>query len=128
MPEAAELERAWGAIGDPKLSAQLRPKGPYTAADCVVHLSVWQEKANARQRDAIDRAAKAWRAALVREFDGDEQEADQMIGSSANPLAATPRPLRQAAAAWCVAHAGRDEPERLSRSIAAFKLGSRRVA
>lgn len=104
-PPREVLERAWRGIDDPQLAAQLRPDGPFGPADCVVHMGVWREQANARQRAAIDRAAKAWRAALVREYEGDEQSADQMIGSSVNPLADTPPPLRQAAAAWCVAHA-----------------------
>jgi hypothetical protein len=109
-PPSEELERAWQAIGDPQLAAQLRPEAPFAAADCVVHLSVWREHANARQRTAIDRATKAWRVELVREFDGDEDAADQMIGSSVNPLADTPAPMRQAAAAWCIAHAPAGQP------------------
>jgi hypothetical protein len=104
-PPHAVLESAWHAIADPQLAAQLRPEGPFGAADCVVHLGVWRKHATARQRAAINRAAKAWRAALAREFEGDKQAADQMIASSVNPLAGTPPPLRQAAAAWCVAHA-----------------------
>jgi hypothetical protein len=104
-PPRAVLERAWHGIEDPQLAAQLPPNGPFAPADCVVHLRKWRAQGNARQQAAIDRAAKAWRAALVREGDGDQAYADQMIASSVNPLAATPPPLRQAAAAWCVAHA-----------------------
>jgi hypothetical protein len=71
-------------------------------------MGVWRKHANTPQRAAIDRADKAWRAALVHEFESDEQGAEQMIASSVNPLAETPVPLRQAAAAGCVAHAPED--------------------
>lgn len=104
-PSHTVLERAWRSIGDPQLAAQLRPEGPFAPAACVVHLGVWRAHATAAQRVAIDRASDAWRSAVRAEFGGSEIEAQQMIASSVNPLADTPAPLRQAAAAWCVAHA-----------------------
>jgi hypothetical protein len=105
-PPRAELERAWRGIDDPQLAAQLRPGRPFDAVDCVVHLGVFHEQqATPAQRNAIERASQAWRAEVVRESDGVDEYAEQMIGSSVNPLADTPPLLRQAAAAWCVAHA-----------------------
>jgi hypothetical protein len=102
-PPRAVLERAVRSIHDPQLAAEVRPGRRYGAADCVVLLALYRPHANAAQRKAIDRAKKAWRAAVVRELG--ETDAEQMIGSSVNPLVPTPLPLRQAAAAWCAAHA-----------------------
>jgi hypothetical protein len=105
IPTPEVLAEAWAGIADPQLAAQLRPEGPFAPADCVVHLGIYRPLASPKQRIAIDRAGKAWRAAVVREFEGSETEAAQMIASSVNPLADTPPVLRQAAAAWCVANA-----------------------
>jgi hypothetical protein len=99
------LERALASIHDPLLARQVRPDQEYDAADCIVFLGLYRPTATAEQRKAIDRASKAWRGSLVRNMG--ETDAQQMIGSSVNPLTPTPAPLRQAAAAWCVANAPR---------------------
>jgi hypothetical protein len=103
MPPCRLLESALRSIEDPLLAAEVSPGRDYGAADCVVHLGLYRPLATAEQRAAIDRASAAWRASLVREMG--EIDAQQMIGSSVNPLIPTPPPLRQAAAAWCVANA-----------------------
>ncbi|TMJ19207.1 MAG: hypothetical protein E6G92_05235 [Alphaproteobacteria bacterium] len=102
-PPSAAIERAWRSIDDPQLAAQLRPGRRLEPEECVVLLGLYRPSATRRQRSAVDHAGDAWRARLVRRLG--EAGARQMIGSSVNPLAPTPPPLRQAAASWCVAHA-----------------------
>jgi hypothetical protein len=103
-PSRAVLQRAMRGL-DPQLADQVRPDADYDATECVVLLGLYRDGAPARQRASIDRASRVWRARVVRELGN--QGANQMIGSSVNPLLPTPRPLQQAAAAWCVAHAPR---------------------
>ena len=103
-PPRAVLERALRGL-DPQLADQVRPDGHYEGAECVVLLMLYRDGAPAAQRRAIDPASRRWRAGVVRELG--RQGADQLIGSSVNPLVPTPRVLQQAAAAWCVGHAPR---------------------
>ncbi len=83
-------------------------------AECVVYLGLASE-ANARpgghDKPIMEQAAGQWRAAL--EIDGgmSEQEVQQLIGSSVNPLMPTPAAQRDAAAAWCVQNAPEPDPE-----------------
>lgn len=100
-PPRAVLERALRGL-DPMLADEVRPDGHYEAAECVVLLSLYRDGAPAGQRRAIDAASRRWRVRVVRELG--RQGAQQLIGSSVNPLIPTPRPLQQAAAAWCVGH------------------------
>ena len=102
-PPRHVLESALRSINDPQLAAQVRPDQAYGAADCVVHLGLYRPSASAEPLIAINRASKAWRSSLVSEMG--ENFAAQMIGSTVNPLEPTPAPLRQAAAAWCLANA-----------------------
>ena len=90
---AADSDSAAANLIGPDLTSQ--------AMNCVVHIG--QVSAPATDRAALDRASVAWRAALVRETN--EQEARQLIASNINMLADTPARERQAAVAWCVAHA-----------------------
>ena len=104
-PPSDVIECALRSIDDPILAAQVRPGNGYGAADCVVHLGLYRRVATDEQRSAINRASEAWRTSLVKELG--ETEAQQMIGSSVNPLIPTPPPLRKAAAAWCALNAPR---------------------
>ena len=103
-PPRAVLERALRGL-EPQLADEVRPDGRYEGAECVVLLMLYRDGAPAAQRRAIDPASRRWRASVVRELG--RQGADQLIGSSVNPLLPTPRVLQQAAAAWCVGHAPR---------------------
>lgn len=105
-PPAAELQAAMNSISDPQLAAQVAPDGDYDAAECVVHIGQF-EPAPASLEPALTRAAAAWRARVVRELG--ETSAAQLIGSSVNPLQPTPPALRQAAVAWCLANAPRNQ-------------------
>ncbi len=105
-PPAAELQAAMNSISDPQLAAQVAPDGAYEAAECVVHIGQF-EPVPAGQEAALTRASAAWRASIVRELG--ETGAAQMIGSSVNPLQPTPPALRQAAVAWCLANAPRNQ-------------------
>jgi hypothetical protein len=100
-PPRAVLDRALRGL-DPMLADEVRPDGHYENSECVVLLMLYRRGAPSGQRRAIDAASRRWRASVVRELG--RQGADQMIGSSVNPLIPTPRPLQQAAAAWCVGH------------------------
>ena len=102
-PPSDVIDSALRTIDDPALAAQVRPGHGYGAADCVVHLGLYRPLATSEQRRVLDGASVAWRASLVEELG--ETGAQQMIGSSVNPLIPTPLPLRQAAAAWCALNA-----------------------
>jgi hypothetical protein len=84
-------------------------------AECVVYLGLARQAgATPGGRDApiMAQSADQWRAALGIDGHMSEQEIQQLVGSTVNTLTSVPAAQRDAAAAWCVAHAPEPDPDR----------------
>ena len=103
-PSRAAQMRAWRTITDPQLAEEVRPGRALEPAECVVFLG-FHHSANRAQAAAVRRAMRAWEARVVAAEGA--TGANQLIGSSVNPLVPTPPILKQAWASWCVARAPR---------------------
>ena len=111
---AAPAATATAALPDGFPSSDQSARG----ANCVVYLGL-AAQAGARpggyDSPIMEQAAGQWRAGLMIIGGHSEQEVDQLVGSSVNPLMSTPAAQRDAAAAWCVQNAPEPDPDAVAK-------------
>ena len=111
---AAPAATAAAALPDGFPSSDQSARG----AECVVYLGL-ADQAGSRPggHDApiLEQAAGQWRAGLMIIGGHSEEEVTQLVGSSVNPLMATPAAQRDAAAAWCVQNAPEPDPDAVAK-------------
>lgn len=74
------------------------------ATECIVYIGLTQKAGvnpGGHDGSSVDQVVGQWRAALRTDGKMSETEAQQLIGSSVNPLMSTPPAQRDAASAWC---------------------------
>lgn len=84
------------------------------AAECAAYLglSIAAHATPAgRDQPIMQQSADQWRAWLSVEDKMSDDEVNQLVASSVNPLSPTPSATRDAASAWCVENAPEPDPQ-----------------